>query len=221
MKSNPINRSEEWHVIPFAYPIVDTLSLKREFNPADANLFDVLNRRRSYRVFESLTVEEVSAILWFSSKVKTISVELTGYISTQRPSASAGARHPIDILVASKFHNSLFTLFYYNPFDHSLSKLSIDEAVVDEFIVHLRTVINFKEGTILWFVAHPDRTEAKYENFQSLIWRDAGALIHSVQIACTAFNFRSCPFGTLAEPFVSRFFSSPNQIFSAGGIIVG
>jgi hypothetical protein len=91
---------------------------------------------------------------------------------------------------------------------------------MNAFFNNVNECLNIVNATVVWFVAHLQRTEAKYKNPESLIWRDAGALITTIQLVATAIKIRSCPIGTLGEPFFSKLFTKGNVI-SAGGILVG
>jgi SagB-type dehydrogenase family enzyme len=155
-----------------------------------------------------------------SSKVISCEIQEDGYISSHRPAPSAGARHPIDLIISlpNNFENDLY---YYNAFDHTLNKLEVEKILVSSFMNHINDIISIDDGTIIWFVAHPERTESKYENAQSLIWRDAGALIYCLQLTCTAFKINSCPIGSLGEPFISKMFEERGQVIGVGGLLLG
>lgn len=218
--NNPSLREQESNPTVFSYPICDTVRLLAPSNLKPINFWDVINNRRSNRSFQQLSLQQISNLLWVSAKVKNISVQENGYILTQRPNASAGARHPIDIIILSPLlENDCF--FYYNPFEHSLNKLLLDDKLIEEFTNHLDAIIKVTNGTIIWFIAHPSRTEAKYNDPLSLIWRDAGTLIHSIEVVCSGFAINSCAVGTLGEPYISKMFSSHGNLFGVGGIIVG
>ena len=217
---NPFPKDNEDEPLVVNYPIINTLKLDQPSHYTPINFWDVLNKRNSKRTFRELSLHEISTLLWASSKVKNLAVQENGYILTYRPSSSAGARHPIDLVVMSPtLHSKEF--HYYNPFDHSLNKLSLSNFSTADFLNHVASIIPVGEGTIIWFICHPHRTSAKYENFQSLVWRDAGVLIHSIQIACCALGLNSCPVGSLGEPFISEGFLNVSNVFGVGGIIVG
>jgi SagB-type dehydrogenase family enzyme len=185
------------------------------------NLWDIVVGRNSRREFQKLSIEQISQVLWLSAKVNTVSVQSNGFVLSHRRSASAGARHPIDIIILSPILDSFKSLYYYNPFEHTLNKLILDNALIAKFKEHLNLIFDISDATIVWFIAHSDRTEAKYDNPLSLVWRDAGALIHSVQIACTGCSISSCPVGSLGEPFISQLFGVNTNIFGVGGIMIG
>jgi SagB-type dehydrogenase family enzyme len=221
MLNNP-GKKKEYNVPgEFIYPIEETINLTRPTNFPPINFWDVLDNRKSHRNFRKLSLEEISKVLWSAAKVKEIQGQADGYMLTRRPSASAGARHPIDILIISPALENNQNIYYYNPFDHSLNKLGIEKQVLTEFSHHANSILSIYEGSLVWFLSHPDRTSTKYDNPLSLIWRDAGALIHSFQVACSGLNINSCAIGTLGEPFMSTMFSKFGKTFGAGGIIIG
>ncbi len=178
----------------------------------------VITNRQSTRKFRPVSKEQISELLWYTAKVKSLQVQDNGYILTHRGVPSGGARHPIDIIAydPKMFGNAHF--YYYNPFDHSLNQVVNTHTA--PLINHVNQIVPIDDGTLLWFVAHTQRTAAKYENSESLIWRDSGALINSMQLTCTALSLNSCPIGSLGEPYISDFFGVPD-IFGAGGIIIG
>lgn len=221
MLSNPEPKRNEDAPVVFHYPVDNSIQLIRPSHIEPIYLADVIAQRRSTHIFRQLSLVEISKVLWLSAKVQEIAWQSNGYILSRRPSASAGARHPIDILIMSPILDSLKSFHYYNPFAHSLSRLVLSDILIEEFTNHVSSVLDVANATIIWFIAHPDRTEAKYNNAQSLIWKDAGALIHSIQIACAGYNIKSCPVGSLGEPYISQMFKEHGNVFSAGGIVVG
>jgi len=221
MPSNPKPKFQEDKPTVFNYCIGETLSLIKPVNLDPISFWDVISSRRSMRTFHQLSLDEISKVLWLSAKVQDISVQDNGYILTRRPSASAGARHPVDIILLSPALDNFKSCYYYNPFDHTLNKLILPDLIIKHFLNHVNSIFQVGDGTVLWFIAHSLRTEVKYDNSQSLIWRDAGALIHSVQLACTGCNINSCPVGSLGEPFISQMFSGNENIFGVGGIVIG
>lgn len=214
---NPSPKEVEETTSAFRYPGSEKLLLQRPQALLQNNFFDLVHQRQSDRKFKPLLAQQLEDLLWYSAKILKTFTQKNGYILSHRPSPSAGARHPIDIIVAKP--NNKMILEYYNPFDHSLNPISIDYSLVSKFINHVNKGIEIQQGTLIWFLAYPDRTTAKYNHAESLIWRDAGALIYCIQLTCTALNLLSCPVGTLAEPFITNLFSK--KVLSAGGIIIG
>jgi SagB-type dehydrogenase family enzyme len=215
--NNPLPKKSEDMVETFNYPVSATILFGK---PAEHHMdyFELTRLRKSVRDLSALSIKQLGDLLWFAAKIIHTHVQTNGYILTSRPSPSAGARHPVDLLIITPSQSNVVS--YYNPFEHSLNELKLDEGLTSPFIDHINESLPIGDATIIWLIAHSDRTAAKYTNPESLIWRDAGALLQSIQMTCTALGIGSCPIGSLAEPFISQLFN-PVTIISAGGIIIG
>jgi SagB-type dehydrogenase family enzyme len=124
---------------------------------------------------------------------------------SKRPSPSAGGIHPIDLVIYDSSRGP--ALYYYNPLDHSLNELDLNKDEIIDFVNHVYgSKVNSKKSTIIWMVAHPNRTNAKYQNSDSLVWRDAGCLLYCLNLVCNALKISFCSLGTLGEPYISRAF---------------
>lgn len=203
----------------FNYSIERVTDLPKPIKKESPLFFEVIAKRKSKKGFKKLSLHQISSLLWHSAKAKQVSVSDSGQILYRSNAASAGAIHPIDILVSLPASLSKRSLFYYDPFSHQLASLVVKKNHWSSFTSNVNTCINLTNATLFWFAAHPVRTEAKYKNPQSLIWRDAGALITLVQLVATGFNISSCPVGTLGEPYFSAMFCK--NLISAGGIAIG
>jgi SagB-type dehydrogenase family enzyme len=215
---NPLPRTTEKKGISFEYPIQSTFKLPASISAIPARFDEVISKRRSTRNFSGITLQQLSDILWYTAKVKKTFVQDNGYILTHRGTPSAGARHPIDIVIYNPkiFNNEHF--YYYNPFEHSLNQLTNPNT--QPLTQHINQIVPIGDGTLIWFVVHQQRTAAKYDHPESLIMRDSGALLNSIQLTATALTLNSCPIGSLGEPFISDFFDNAD-IYGAGGIIIG
>ncbi len=218
---NPQPRTTEKPVAPFDYPIQHTIKLSKSIDPIPASFDEVITKRKSARTFSGINLGQLSNILWYTAKVKKTLLQDNGYILTHRGTPSAGARHPIDILIIDATLLDSNLPHYYNPIEHSLNRIDLPAQLVANFFEHVNVIVNTTNATILWFIAHPDRTATKYENPESLIWRDAGALINSIQLTCTALNVSCCPIGSLGEPYISDLFNHQSGVFGAGGVLIG
>ncbi len=218
---NPKPKSNPKKIPSKSYSFEDFIQLQKPDFELTQPLGEILNFRKSERNFSKITLEQLSSLLWFSAKVKNIKISETDLILTHRTSPSAGAIHPIDILVSlpDSFENRF--LYYYDPFNHRLNKLILDKAKLESFFFHVNMNLSLSNATLIWFLADVERTESKYKNPVSLIWRDAGALIMTIQLVATALEMNSCAIGTLGEPYISDIFQKYGNYFSAGGILLG
>jgi SagB-type dehydrogenase family enzyme len=218
---NPSVRPKELPVAGYDYELLERIKLSKPVTKLTLPFSEVISNRRSFRKFRSVTKEQLGELLWYTAKVKSPHIQDNGYILTHRGAPSAGARHPIDIIIYTPNMLGNENFYYYNPFDHSLNQLVNNHTDTAPLIDHVSKIVPIENGTLLWFVAHENRTAAKYEHPESLIWRDSGALINSIQLTCTALSLNSCPIGSLGEPYISDFFGGGKGIFGTGGIIIG
>jgi SagB-type dehydrogenase family enzyme len=220
MKNPKVKQLEE--IVPvFNYDILETTKLSKTITPLPSRFDKVIENRKSVRNFNKLTLQQLSDILWYVAKVKKTFLQENEYILTHRGTPSAGARHPIDILIYNPTLLTQANFYYYNAFEHSINKLANSHGNIINFISDINKIVDTSNATIIWFVAHKQRTTAKYSNADSLIWRDVGALINGIQLVCTAMDLNSCPIGILGEPFISNFFNNQIDVSGAGGILIG
>lgn len=219
--NNPEPLKEIKKIPTYIYLLDNVLSLPQTNAELNISFAEVILGRQSTRIFKKIDLQQISNLLWYSAKVRKALISEEGNLITHRSSPSAGGIHPIDIFISSPNSISKRDLQFYNPFTHSLAKLKVDDKLLIQFYKHINKCLPLKNSTLIWFVAHKERVAAKYKNPDSLIWRDAGALIMSFQIVASGLNLHSCPIGTLAEPFLSNLFDKPNTIISAGGLLIG
>lgn len=213
---------KEFKKIPsYVYPLGDILTLPQATSELNTSFAEVIGGRQSTRIFEKIDLQQISNILWYSAKVRNVFISDEGNFITHRPSPSAGGIHPIDIFISSPNFISKRSLQFYNPFTHCLYKLNVDNKKLIHFFEQINKCLPLENATLIWYVAHLDRTASKYKKPDSLIWRDAGALIMTFQLVASGLNLHSCPIGTLAEPFLSCLFDKPNSIVSCGGLLIG
>jgi len=216
---NPEPRKQTKNISLFNYPIEENLILRKPKVKPKIPFFDVLRNRKSERNFSRLSIDKISNVLWYSAKVKKVIATHKGYIITTRNLPSGGSLHPIDIFVSLPNTIKKRNIFYYNPFIHSLAKLNVNHSLLLHFFSNINNCLNCKNATIIWFGAFSSIVDAKYKNPLSLIWRDAGVLLMTVQLTASALSVKSCPVGTLGEPFFSKMMG--NNVNSVGGILIG
>ena len=137
--------------------------------------------------------------------------------------ASAFGRweHPLNILIFRSEGESTVPELY-EATAHALARVKLSTAeFLHQFLSHLNQVLKIEEGVIIWFAAQFDRTLAKYENGESLVWRDCGALLATISLVAEALDLNSCAVGITGEPYVSQMLTSNKQVIGAGGIILG
>ncbi|VTP87298.1 hypothetical protein [Sphingobacterium daejeonense] len=180
---NPTPRTKSINVNSYTYPYIGIKKeLTRPSKPKHIDFFKVIEDRRSNKELLPLEANQLDFLLWYSSRTRDAYVD-EDYILSKRPSPSAGAVHPIDILINHAGDN-FFSI--YSPFEHGVYRLDFLEEKVQSFINHISLAFPSRKGTLLWFIIHPYRTDKYYNNSESLVWRDAGALMQTIALTCSA-----------------------------------
>lgn len=218
--SGPSIRERHLEYVPFVYLSLEKITLPRITSSKRQNDFlDVLRERRSVKQLGGCTIEKLSEILFHAVKPYTIckdDYDMTVYRSA---SPSAGGRHPIDILVGLP-ENAGRRLFLYEPLSHSLRRLDVPVELQREFFDDINQTLPLGDSVLIWFSIQYMRTASKYNDYESLVWRDTGAQLCCLQQVAKYVGLDSCPIGYLAEDTFNRLFHC-DSLVSGGGMIIG
>lgn len=218
---SPMPRLKELSYSEFKYAVIDKRYLPAPEQEIGREIGAVLSARRTRRVFKPISLDDLSLLLWHSARAASVS-DPSAYTRWQhRPVPSAGGRHPIDLLVLRKCEG-FWQVYLYNPISHSVSKLALRGGTSpDQFVDRINKVVPVGQATVIWFGAQFDRTMSKYKNGESLVWRDAGALISIISIVAEALEMNSCALGVTGEPWLSSLLDSGKNVVGAGGMLIG
>ena len=214
--SNPVPREPEVRYSEFQYNIEEEIYLSEPGISVDAPFLRVLGARHSKRTFKAVSAERLNALLWHSARAIIITPPRYGSPWQHRPAPSAGGRHPIDLLIIREPRDSN-SLFLYDPIAHGLYRLRVSETSCLYQLVDLTSqVIPLGGATIILFGAQFARTQSKYENGESLVWRDAGALISIISLVAEYLELNCCALGFTGEPLLSRMLHSKGSVIGVG-----
>jgi len=217
---NPFPKDQLDEFEPFIYLIIRKKLLTKKIPEIKKDFLDVILSRKSSKELSPITDIDLSYLLYYSNKIHEFQQDESKYWISKRTAPSAGARHPIDLLISPSNSLNNRTLEYYNPIDHSLNLLNIKEDLLKDFFNEININVEIKEACIIWFSIQVGKTSSKYYNAESLYWRDAGVLLYCVQIVATYLGLKSCPLGTLAANSYFKLFKADGML-PAGGILVG
>lgn len=203
---------------PFVYSIKNKVSLNRDFKVESKDFLETIFSRKSSREFSNFSLCDLEKLLFYSCKIKSIEFDENNFLLTNRVTPSAGGRHPIDVLVSLPQKERI--LSYYNPIDHTLGELKIEKKKLDVFFSDINKNLAIKDACIIWFSIQVNKTSSKYDNAESLYWKDSGVLLFAIQLFATFLGYKSCPLGTLASNSFNKLFNDKN-LFSGGGILIG
>jgi len=178
---------------PLAGQRIITLPNRETWSIQPWDLQTAIANRQSHRRFtaESLTLDELSFLLWATQGVRTVIHEA----AVLRTVPSAGCRHPFETYLAVLKVEGLDNGIYrYLPLDHSLVFLR----EIANLPAHL-TAAARGQGftgqaavTFIW-TAIPSRTEWRYaEASYKVIALDAGHVCQNLYLACEAIGAGTC-----------------------------
>src|SRR5579872_5561233 len=153
--------------------------------PPEVMFGRVLEDRRTIRAISLAPFREVLNAIAYATRPR-FTRENDRYGRSLRPSISAGALHPVELLL----HHPVGSprIYHYCPRTHRLNRLAVHN------VLELQNVRRDCElmlpdcaGTLVLFVGQPGSVQAHYENHISLFWRDAGALLQTLGFVCTAY----------------------------------
>ena len=217
--AEPGLRSTDLHFESYTYVERGRTYLRIPDDLGDQRFVEVFENRRTKRSFGSLTLDDLSNLLWVAAKTRSSFRESSGFVWQHRASPSAGGRHPIDLAVIAP-PTLPADVYIYDSIGHSLIEIVDASAPTKRFISTLDNVIPKQDGTIIWFIAQYLRTGSKYINPESLVWRDAGALLATISFAAEALKLNCCAYGLTGDNWVAEIFGGVG-LGGAGGCVVG
>jgi SagB-type dehydrogenase family enzyme len=200
----------------FEYAITTSIALPAPSTPLPAQQ-DFLRTRRTCREFGPISVVDLAPFLWQAAHTCDRVAGAYGTVEL-RPAPSAGARHPIDILIVDARRAQAYV---YRPPLHSLDEIRMEPTDLRELADAARTVLDVGDGLLVWLVAQPARTLAKYEHGEAFVLIDAGALMATLSFAAHATGLAYSALGLSGEPWISRLLHSQGKAVGMLGGVVG
>lgn len=154
----------------------------------------VMFERKSQRSFKITSIDHLSHLLWLTNRVKDCIDSTMGFPITLRPVPSAGAIHPIHILINSPYTNIWWR---YDPFCHTLWPVKKENKYFLDVREDCKDILNCNSASLMLLIAEPQKTLSKYTDGGSLVWRDAGVLLGNLALVASYLNINFCPIGAL------------------------
>lgn len=214
---HPRPRTQLWRAT--AIPVAGAHPLPRDVMTPNVPFLDVLAHRRS-RPGGPVSERELSSVLWHSMLLRES--HPTGRFGIgweSRNAPSAGGLHPLSVLTIPIGEDGVVGV--YGPERHLLLCMSPDdEALRNANAKSVRQLTGAKAGTTLQIVADPTRTAACYDNSESLLLRDVGALTATICLVAAALGLQACPLGR-AGTEICRVAGLPEPLVGLGAVHIG
>jgi SagB-type dehydrogenase family enzyme len=200
------------------------LIVKREYLPVPPELgrksfSEILANRKSRRTFGPLSDGQLSALLWHSAKTRKSQLLDGELVWESRPAPSGGGVHPIDLIVIDR-SASQPRFRIYDAISHSLGSFEVwDTLSTANLLSMVSEVLPIGNGVTLWFAAQFGKTMSRYDNGESLVWRDSGALLGVIYLVAEAIELSCCGIGITGDPMIQAIMGDKYR--GVGGCVVG
>jgi SagB-type dehydrogenase family enzyme len=172
------------------------ISLTKEFTAIvkETNYLTLLQERKSHRIYKdgSLTLEQLSFLLWSTQGVKAIR---GNNYATIRTVPSAGARHAFETYLAVFKVESLENgIYHYLPLEHAIEFVAamedLEKKVSDSLCEQQWAG---KAAAVFFYSAVPYRSEWRYGiEAHKLMLLDAGHVVQNLYLSCQAIGGGTC-----------------------------
>lgn len=218
MLVDPAPRAHPSRYQPFVWPPGVRLRLTPRNETLELDLVALLEQRQTRRDFKNPVEDaKLGEFFWLACRNRSSHPSPFGPDQESRVHPSAGAMHPIHVLVSREAGPWM----RYDPVEHALIELpgSTDSATAGRNAAN--RIFNLNQGALLWLVAEPGKTKAKYENHETLVWRDAGVLLGYMSLVAEALRLDFCPLGITGQTYLTDYLPEASQLQAAGLAVLG
>lgn len=214
---SPVPREVPESYAPMVWPEGATIALPSARDVEIGSMKSALDARYTQRSFGRVSPEQISVLLWHTARTLQVAASPLGFPIEHRPTASAGAIHPIHILVQLERKQEWGR---YCSQHHSLQAVPEAGVLVNPLSELCEVVVPRGDGALILFAAEPGKTSSKYENVDSLVWRDAGVLQGHMALVAAAIGLNFCLLGITGDPWIADL-SEKGQLRGVGAAILG
>lgn len=218
MSSEPLPREQPAPYQAIVWPAGSVVRLSPRTAPLDVELVSLLEQRQTRREFaRGIGNATLGEFLWLTLRSRSSWASPYGPDQESRPYPSAGALHPIHVLVGTAdapWHR-------YDPSDHALIELPRSTENASLVRRDASQLVDLGAGVLLALVAEQGKTASKYINSESLIWRDAGVVLGYMSLVAEAMGLPFCPLGLTGNPRLGDVLEPPAELFGAALAVLG
>lgn len=218
MHPDPLPRAQLIRYQSFIWPAGARLQLVPRTQALELDLVDLLEQRQTHRNFRrSIEDASLGEFLWLACRNRSSKPSPFGPDQESRVYPSAGAMHPIHVLLA----RNAGTWMRYDPVEHALIELPGSTDSVAAGRDAAGRLIELEDGVLLGLVAESGKTATKYENHETLVWRDAGVVLGYMSLVAEALGFAFCPLGLTGWPYLTNYLSDSSSLQAIGLAVLG
>jgi len=201
------------------WPVRQSLRCPPVVAPLPQDFSTIVEARRSARAMRLAPLRELVNVIAFATRPRFVRDD-ESFARSRRLSPSAGALHPIDVLLVDWRGSP--RVMRYDTWEHRLELLIVGNAqALGDLAQKCVEILPNTRGTALVLLGDLSTVSAAYENPTSLFWRDAGALLQTLALTATAYRLAFCPLGILGGEVASAIGLDKEHSQSAGAAMIG
>ncbi len=176
------------------FPESDETALGPPAGLAGALFQDVVLRRRSGSSFAELDPIALASLLWYTLRTQAVNNEDPA--RELRPVPSAGALHPIHVLLST----DPSTWQRYVARRHVLSIIDVQPEAATQIWSEVRSILDPGHATVVLLLADLRLASTYYDHPETLLLRDAGCLLGHLGLVAEALSLSYRILGPTGEP---------------------
>lgn len=218
----PIDPHPNVDLVPSGQPIEwrdpCTIELDTKFcSLGGRSLESVLRSRRSDRVFSEAPIEEVAFVVRETLRADFVGVDAKCGRKLKAV-MSSGALHPVKCVLLGQEGSPIY---YDDVGDRFLSVGVRDAQQLNAFLQKCQSVLPEANGHWVALIADSRDLSRLYSDHQSLLWRDAGAVIQTMALVTEARGLAFCPLGILGQHLIDALLPDGSGFVAVGVVAIG
>ncbi|MCX4156309.1 MULTISPECIES: nitroreductase family protein [Paraburkholderia] len=198
----------------YVWPVLRAIPFGQYCAPIERSFLDVFEGRRSVRALMSVPLEALVDALRLAL-VPRLWKEGDPLRRSRRPALSGGALHAISVLLFAGA-----AVYRVNAAESVLEELNVSADLRVSWVSKCQRVLPDADGAFIVLIADMARPMAAYENSESLVWRDSGALLQTLALAAESYGLGFCPLGILGNEVVDAL-PKADQLLAVGAAAIG
>ena len=179
---------------------------------AEKSFDEVMEFRRSPSVIGEVSLECTLGFIRHVFRTREVG-QVENFGLARKPSISAGALHPIDVLVVAGPEVQEPILFADGNSKFLTLPANCPNALANA-VADCREILPAARGHLVLFAGDRRRVAQKYRPADSLLWRDAGTALQTCAMAAFAYGFAFCPIGDTGRAILDQL-DPPHEEFLA------
>ncbi len=205
---------------PLSWPISARFGFASPAPPPSRPFVDVLGTRHSSASLSPVSLREVANFLAYVTSPRASWVS-NGLPRSSRAAASSGALHGIEIVVVAPGPQPRLFRFCADPPSLDLLKLHA-RGPAERLIRRTRIFKPDSHGLALVLIADVDLYAAAYDRYETLMWRDSGALLQTLYLCAQAYRLGFCALGMHGAEAVEAIWPESNRrVVAVGTAVIG